>query len=65
MIADRCEWNPKAGCPARLDDEPHGNATVSVGDGEWHLCARCAALPAFERFTVRKALPLRGVEGSL
>jgi hypothetical protein len=61
MGPDKCEWNPKAGCPALLTDEPHGDATVSVGpNGEWHLCARCAALPAFALFTVRKALRSEG-----
>jgi hypothetical protein len=39
-----------------MGDIPHGVATVSLGNGEWHLCASCAALPAFERFKVRKLL---------
>jgi hypothetical protein len=39
-----------------MDDIPHGVATVSLGNGDWHLCAACAALPAFERFKVRRLL---------
>jgi hypothetical protein len=55
---DPCEWCPKEGRPAHMGDEVHGDATVSVGpNGEWHLCATCAALPAFDHFTERKPLP--------
>jgi hypothetical protein len=53
---DPCEWNPLVGRPAEMGDIPHGVATVSLGDGAWHLCHLCAALPAFERFKVRKLL---------
>ncbi len=61
---DSCEWDPEHGRPAHVDDEPHGEATVSVGaDGQWHLCASCAALPLFDRFTVRK--PLRRPGGTV
>ncbi len=53
--ADQCEWEPKHGRPAHTEDEPHADATVSVGaDGQWHLCASCAQLPQFKRFTTRK-----------
>jgi len=57
---DECEWYPSEGRPACEKDETHGNATVSLGDGQWHLCASCAALPAFDRFRVRKPLPGAG-----
>ncbi len=60
---DPCEWDPEHGRPAHVDDAPHGDATVSLGDGQWHLCASCAALPAFDRFTVRK--PLRQAGGTV
>jgi hypothetical protein len=53
---DCCEWEPKEGRPSHEGDEPHGDATVSLDNGHWHLCASCAALPAFERFRVRKLL---------
>jgi hypothetical protein len=54
---DPCEWNPAADRPAREGEPSHGDATVSLGaEGEWHLCASCAALPVFARFKVRKAL---------
>lgn len=56
-MADQCEWEPKHGRPAHLDDEHHGDATVSVGaDGQWHLCKSCAQLPQFKRFTTRKEI---------
>lgn len=51
-----CEWNPATGTAANVDDPTHGVATVSVGDGKWHLCASCAALPQFNRY---KKTPLR------
>lgn len=35
----------------------NNEATVSVGhEGKWHLCDRCAALPHFKRYRVRKPL---------
>lgn len=52
-----CEWHPAESRPATVDDPSHGEATVSVGaNGQWHLCAACAALPRFARYRVRKAL---------
>jgi hypothetical protein len=60
--ADPCEWYPAEGRPATTSDPSHGDATVSLDGGEWHLCARCAELPAFARFRVRK--PLLGARGS-
>lgn len=51
-----CEWNPATGTAANMDDPTHGVATVSVGDGKWHLCESCAALPQFKRY---KKMPLR------
>lgn len=60
---DPCEWHPAADRPAIIGDAPHADATVSLGDGDWHLCAACAALPRFARFTMRR--PLRRPEGTL
>lgn len=51
-----CEWNPVAGTAANVDEPGHGQATVCIGDGEWHLCASCATLPKFARY---KKSPLR------
>ena len=52
-----CEWNPELNVPAQFSDERHA-ATLSVGVGKnnWHLCARCAAMPRFKRYRVRKQL---------
>lgn len=59
---DPCEWDPVNGRPAMVTDERHADATVSLGGGLWHLCAKCAALREFDRFPVeqRKALPRGG-----
>lgn len=56
----RCEWNPKASVAAiepPADGDCPNVATVSLGNGEWHLCASCAGLPRFRRF--RRRRPLR------
>ena len=57
-MSEACEWNPVTDDYARTDDEPHGDATLSVGAGmlNLHLCERCASLPRFDR---RKKTPLR------
>jgi hypothetical protein len=61
---DPCEWHPGEARPARADDAPHADATVSLGDnGEWHLCETCAALPGFAACRVRK--PLRRPGGTV
>ncbi len=57
---DACEWDPVAARPARDGDKRHADATWSLGDGEWHLCASCAALPEFARYRVRKTLRQAG-----
>lgn len=62
-----CEWDPVRNV-ASDGDEYHAEATVSVGaNGQWHLCAECAALPWFKRFRSRRALkpasPDPGVKG--
>jgi len=60
--AEKCEWNPVTNRAAT--DIPGDGcwkvATVCVGRGKhnWHLCAECAALPAFRRFSKR---PLRAI----
>lgn len=60
---DPCEWNPETDRPAVEGDAPHADATVSLGDGEWHVCEACAALPRFAHFTVRK--PIRRAGGTV
>lgn len=61
---DPCEWHPSENRPAQTGDASHADATVSVGsDGEFHLCASCAALPRFARFKVRR--PLSRPEGTV
>lgn len=49
---ERCEWNPTHG-RAAYTDEPSACQNVAswcVGaNGRWHLCATCAAYPAFSR----------------
>jgi hypothetical protein len=47
---EECEWNPATGTAANVDDPTHAAATISVGNGKWHLCAACADLPQFRRY---------------
>lgn len=58
-VPDGCEWSPTRNAAAYADD-PHllsTPATVLVGsDGNFRLCADCAALPRFLRF---KKTPIR------
>lgn len=52
-----CEWNPDRNKPLYWDKhrQSHAEAEVVVGaDGQWHLCASCAALPRFKRYRRRK-----------
>lgn len=52
-----CEWDPERGEPARIGDGCERAAVLSVGaNGQFHLCAECAALPRFKRF--RRRVPL-------
>lgn len=51
-----CEWNPKQGRAALESEKAHAFAAVSLGRGKWHVCAKCAALPEFERYRSRKSL---------
>ena len=59
-----CEWNPVKNEPAiessgtpRAEDGCLNEATLAVGfRGDWHLCASCAALPAFARYQRRALL---------
>lgn len=54
-----CEWNPTEGREA-YSGENHALATVLVGsNGNYRLCAECAALPRFRRFRKRLALKWR------
>lgn len=52
---DRCEWSiDGASAPGGDDEECPNVATWSLGaDGEWHVCDRCAELPALKRFRKR------------
>lgn len=56
----RCEYNPRLRVPAIFpprDSDCDEEATVSVGQyGAWHLCAACAGMTKFKRFTVRREL---------
>lgn len=58
QTANPCEWDPARDAPALGDGTGCPNeATISVGAaGEWHLCERCASLPRFGRFRVRRQL---------
>jgi hypothetical protein len=58
-----CEWNPQAHTAANIDEPSHGEAVVSVGDGEWHLCASCAALPKFSRYRKTSLRHAGGLQG--
>lgn len=52
-----CEWDPDKEEAALTTTPSHAEATVSVGkNGDWHLCASCAARPFFKKFKVRRAL---------
>lgn len=56
---ETCDWNPTLNEPANCP--PHDRETDCKNDavwalgsmGHWHLCASCAALPAFNRFKRR------------
>jgi hypothetical protein len=54
---DPCEWNPDAD-RAAYENETHAQADFIVGrgNGNWRLCAKCAALPRFKRYRVRKPI---------
>lgn len=71
MTDGTCEWDPVRGQPAAVVVVPvvpvdwdrrerqgcPSPATLCVGaNGDWHLCATCAALPCFRRF--RRRVPL-------
>lgn len=53
-IDDPCEFNPDAG-RAAYRNEVHAPAEFIIGaNGQWRLCASCAALPHFKRFRTRR-----------
>ena len=66
---DPCEWNPIAKTAASAmslvvpGDCPNEAAFVVGADGQWRLCASCAALPEFKRFRVRTAVRGKGERG--
>ena len=56
----QCEWNPvfekPSQNPPRETDCPN-EAEISLGgDGDWHVCESCAALPKFSRIRCRRPL---------
>lgn len=54
----KCEYNPVNKGPA-ISDAPgncENEATLSIGDGKWHLCDSCALLSEFNRFKIRRSL---------
>jgi hypothetical protein len=58
-MSDPCEYNPTEKRPA-WDYEVHAQADFIVGaNGQWRLCAECAALPEFKRFKIREAIARR------
>lgn len=65
---DGCEWNPHKSRLSYDADEHYRTtpATVLVGaNGDWRLCAACAALPKFRRYRVRKAIQPFEILGEL
>lgn len=56
-LVNACEWNPLMSRPAYIHEGAHARATVCVGaEDAWHLCASCAELPKFKRYTVRRPI---------
>lgn len=57
---DACEWNPATKRPATNLDPWHSDAEFVVGhDGQWRLCAECAALRCFARLKKRMRIVRR------
>lgn len=53
MANDPCEYNPDEK-RAAWENEVHAQADFVVGaNGQWRLCASCAALPEFKRYRKR------------
>lgn len=56
LIKDPCEYNPNEH-RACYENEVHAPAEWIVGaNGKWRLCSKCAALPEFKRFRVRRKI---------
>lgn len=53
--SDPCEYNPEEK-RAAYSDEVHASAEWIVGHGKWRLCVKCAELPEFKKFKVRKKI---------
>jgi hypothetical protein len=53
-----CEWDPKTGKEVFANSDHCAPSEVRVVDpvdrDDYYLCAGCAALPAFAKFTVRE-----------
>lgn len=65
-MGERCDWNPKrhdvAYEPAREGDCPNEATVIVGGNGRWHLCDSCAALPEFSRFKARTRIESSATE---
>jgi len=54
---DPCEWNPRKNAPALSLDDWHASAALVVGvNGQWRLCRKCAVLPRFRSYRVRREI---------
>jgi hypothetical protein len=54
--SDPCEYNPDQK-RAAYDNEVHAQAEFIVGsNGKWRLCASCASLPEFKKYSVRRRI---------
>lgn len=62
QFSDPCEYNPVAGRAAYIH-EVHARAMWLVGaKGQWRICGKCAALPYFRRYRVRKQINRKAVD---
>ena len=53
---DPCEYNPETK-EAAYENEVHAEAEVMIGKRvAWRLCKKCAELPEFKRFKVRRMI---------
>jgi hypothetical protein len=61
-VSELCEWDPIRDSAAEEAGGCQNEATLSVGgNGDWHLCENCAALPFFDRYRKRVALDPRSL----
>jgi hypothetical protein len=51
---EQCEFDPVSRAAKYEGEGCPNEAVISLGhNGEWHLCASCAAMPEFHRYRVR------------